>query len=307
MPKMVCGKYTIAIHGGAGAHLEVDYTQQLDHMRSLLQLAAKRLSKGEHGVDVLVEVIEAMECSGLYVAGKGSSPNLAGEVELDASVMTGRDKRCGAVAALRGFESPIRIARGVMEDTDHVFLVGLGAEAFANEGGFRAVDNPQRYYSSPEARRVPAGEMGRPATAHGTVGAVVLDCHGDLAAGTSTGGTYRKMAGRVGDTPIIGAGTWADERVAVSCTGLGEAFVRAGSAKDIADRIGYGGQSLDFAVDAMLDEVAHLGGDGGVICVDSAGHVCLKFNSDGMKCGYAMQDGRLETGVFDVVKGPCND
>ncbi len=204
--------------------------------------------------------------------------------------MDGPSRRAGSVAALEGFASPIAVARAVMERTRHVMLVGVGACEFATEAGMERIPAPpEDYYLKAEAELAPpCGEL-----AHGTVGCVALDQAGRLAAATSTAGVFNKLPGRVGDCPIIAAGTWADEAVAVSCTGLGEYFIRAAVAHQVAGRIRYGGQPLDAAAQAALDEVAALGGDGGLIAVDRQGNIAMPFNSEGMKRAAVHPDGRI--------------
>lgn len=282
------GNWAIALHGGAGAIAERAYQQEEEHMAALLDRGAAMLAKGMSALDVVVAMAGALEASGLHVAGKGAAPNAAGVVELDASVMDGATRAAGAVAALRGFISPVRVARGVMEKTSHVLLVGDGASAFAGEQGFERVDDPKSYY-------VPA-ESGLPGA--GTIGAVALDTSGKLAAATSTGGLHGKMPGRVGDTPIIGAGCWADQRAAVSCTGLGEYFMRVNAAADVSARIAYAGQTLEAAAAAVIEDVRGLGGYGGLIAVDAAGNVAAPFASQGMKRGLANSRGLREVKTF---------
>ncbi|WP_135213024.1 isoaspartyl peptidase/L-asparaginase family protein [Vitreimonas flagellata] len=282
------GNWAIALHGGAGAIAERAYQQEEEHMAALLDRGAAMLAKGMCALDVVVAMAGALEASGLHVAGKGAAPNAAGVVELDASVMDGATRAAGAVAALRGFISPVRVARGVMENTSHVLLVGDGASAFAGEQSFERVDDPKSYY-------VPA-ESGLPGA--GTIGAVALDTSGKLAAATSTGGLHGKMPGRVGDTPIIGAGCWADQRAAVSCTGLGEYFMRVNAAADVSARIAYAGQTLESAAAAVIEDVRGLGGYGGLIAVDAAGNVTAPFASQGMKRGLANARGLREVKTF---------
>ncbi len=270
--------YALAIHGGAGARPEIDYTRQLEHMAALIASGRAMLSDGSNALDVVTEMVVELEASGLYVAGKGASPNSDGHVELDASIMDGRDCSAGAVAAIRNVRSPIRVARCVMEQTPHVMLAGEGARTFAEKQGLDLVDDPARYFKRPD-REVLAAAGSR----HGTVGAVALDRRGNLAAATSTGGIFKKLTGRVGDTPVVGSGTWADTQVAVSCTGVGEYFMRGCSAHDVAARMNYGRVTLAEASAAALDVVAELGGDGGLIAVDRTGNIVMPYNSKGMK------------------------
>lgn len=270
--------YALVIHGGAGARPGLDYTDQVRHLTGLVAAGRDQLAAGGAALDTVCAMVEAMEVSGLYVAGKGSAPNTDGVVELDASVMTGAGRRAGAVAAIRGVVHPIAAARRVLEDGRHVMLVGEGATSLAKQGALEIVDDPAAYYIEHAGHGSGAAEVN-----HGTVGAVALDLGGGLAAATSTGGTFNKLPGRVGDTPLIGSGTWADDRVAVSCTGGGEYFIRAAAAHDVAAHMRYGAAALPEAVAATLAEVARLGGAGGIIAVDQAGNFAMPFNSQGMK------------------------
>lgn len=280
--------WALALHGGAGAIAERVYKQEEEHMAGLLADGARMLEQGASALDVVTAMAEELEACGLHQAGKGSAPNKNGEVELDASVMDGANRAAGAVAALRGFLSPIRVARGVMEKTTHVLLTGDGADAFAAQHGFERVDDPRSYYKT-----AASGLAGS-----GTIGAVARDTQGRLAAATSTGGIQGKMPGRVGDTPIIGAGCWADERAAVSCTGLGEYFMRTNAAADVSARIAYAGASLEQAGEAVIEDVRKLGGYGGLIAVDAAGNVTAPFCSQGMKRGIATSLGLREVKTF---------
>lgn len=280
----------LVLHGGAGPLANRDYDREIAHMRSLAEIGRERLANGDAAIDIVIDIVRDLEASGLYVAGRGTSPNSSGRYELDAAVMQGHDREAGAVSALEGFESPVDVAAAVMRQTPHVLLSGGGASAFAREAGLAQIADPDNYYT-------PASAPDDRAIATGTVGCVALDQEGRLAAATSTGGTLRKKWGRVGDTPIIGHGTWADRHVAVSCTGQGEMFMRACAAVDVAARVAYAGSDLDIAVKGALDDVARLGGDGGIIAVDHEGHVSAQYNSAGMKHAIVNADGEITAGI----------
>lgn len=272
------GRWALALHGGAGVQAGRDYSRAEACLGELIAVGSARLKAGDAALDVIEVMVAAMERSGLFVAGRGSAPNALGDVELDASIMDGASGRAGAVSAIRGFAHPVSVARQVMERSPHVMLTSAGAERFASEQGCERIGDLDAWLTQPDGFDPADLDDG-----HGTVGAVALDLGGRLAAATSTGGVYGKRPGRVGDTPLIGAGTWADDRVAVSCTGLGEAFIRAAAAHDLAARLRYAGQDLDTAAQAVLTRVAALGGDGGLIAIDAEGHITMVFDTDGMK------------------------
>ena len=289
----------LVIHGGAGVMPGHDYTVPADFMREILPQAGERLRAGAAALDLVVDLVAAMEASGLFIAGKGSCANQAGEVELDASIMNGHNLDAGAVAAVRNIVHPVHLARAVMLHSPHVLLAGSGAEAFAQRQGLARVNDPDSYYRS--AALQTGGEAAGAETgslSHGTVGAVALDRAGCLAAATSTGGTLNKQQGRVGDTPVIGAGTWADGQVAVSGTGQGEYFLRLATARDVAARMAYQGVDIETATQAVIDAIGALGGDGGVIAVDNAGRIAMPFNSGGMKRGYIGLEGPAVVEVY---------
>jgi isoaspartyl peptidase/L-asparaginase-like protein (Ntn-hydrolase superfamily) len=244
----------------------------------LTEASQTRLEAGTSAIDIVEYAVAEMESSGLYVAGRGSAPNTAGYVELDASIMDGATREAGAVAAIVGVVNPIRVARRIMQVTPHVMLAGNGALAFAREQGFEEVSDPDTHYVLP----VGVYENEIHEQKHGTVGAVALDQSGGFAAATSTGGTFGKLEGRVGDSPMVGAGTWADDDIAISCTGTGEHIIRAGGAISIAYKV-KAGATPGVAIDEMLAEVKRLGGDGGIIAVTRDGNIAMAYNSQGMK------------------------
>lgn len=270
--------YALALHGGAGPVAGRDYTVTEKHLGELAQECERWLANGRSALDVVEYAVAELESSGLYVAGRGSAPCSAGHVELDASIMDGKTREAGAVAALRDFVNPVAVARGVMQKTPHVMLAGNGAMEFARDHHFDEVLDPANYYTLP----VGVTDIDIQDIAHGTVGAVALDSSGGLAAATSTGGTFGKLHGRVGDTPLIGPGTWADDNIAISCTGTGEHIIRSGGASAIAFRY-RSGVALRDAIQEILDEVKRLGGDAGVIAITRSAEMAMPYNSDGMK------------------------
>lgn len=295
MPESKATAWALAIHGGAGvitrgsmeAETEKAYRMALD---SALTIGESILADGGSSLDAVASVVTWLEDNPLFNAGRGAVFNYEGRNELDASIMEGRARMAGAVCGVTHVKNPVQLARAVMEKSPHVFLAGAGAEAFAREEGLALVDS--NWFFTERRWRAHLEDLdGTPPTAekkHGTVGAVALDRHGNLAAATSTGGMTNKRWSRIGDTPVIGAGTFADNATcAVSCTGHGEYFIRWSVARDIAAMMEYAGLSLAAAADAMvMDKLARAGGEGGVIAVDRHGHIAMPFNSEGMYRGY---------------------
>ena len=288
--------YSLAIHGGAGTVLKSAMTPEREaayHAGLAQALAAGEavLEAGGSALDAVVAAVSALENDPLFNAGRGAVFTSAGALEMDAALMEGRERRAGAVAGICGPKNPILAARAVMEETDHVLLIGPNALEVARRAGVPFADDQYFFTQSRwdtlqrtlEMRAT--GELDDdPARRHGTVGAVARDIHGNLAAGTSTGGMTAKAPGRIGDTPIIGAGTFADnETCAVSCTGHGEIFIRWTAGAEIAARMRHAGQSLAEAANhVVMEDLARHDGSGGVIAVDGAGNLALPFNCEGM-------------------------
>ena len=301
----------IALHGGAGTiergvmneELEATYRTFLD---DAITRGYEQLLEGRSGLDVVVNVIQLMEDSPLFNAGRGAVYTWQGTHELDASIMHGEHLDAGAVTGVSTVKSPIALARAVMEDSPHVMLASRGAEVFASEQGFDLV-SPE--YFATERRRealdaYKANEQAglKPEADHkfGTVGVVVLDQAGNLVAGTSTGGMTGKRWGRIGDSPVIGAGTYADNRsCAVSATGHGEYFIRHTVARDICARMQFGGMTLEEASSAVImEELVAANGEGGIVAVDPAGEVALVFNTPGMYRASIDAMGRKVVGIY---------
>ena len=286
--------FGLAIHGGAGTlpRAEMRGEQELNYRAGLgeaLDAGYAVLEARGTSLDAVARAVMVLEDNPLFNAGRGSVFTYDGRNELDAAIMDGRTLRAGAVSGLAHIKNPIDLARAVMEHSEYVMLSGAGAEEFALSRGVALV--PQSYFHTPERwrqlERVRGGDAGlSPLTiSHvGTVGAVALDDDGRLAAATSTGGMTGKRYSRVGDSPIIGAGTYADDRsCAVSATGHGEIFIRAAVAHDICARMRFGGRRLRDAVrEVVLEELPALHGEGGVIAIDPSGEIAMEFNSEGM-------------------------
>ncbi|WP_296720828.1 isoaspartyl peptidase/L-asparaginase family protein [Erythrobacter sp.] len=301
-------KWSIAIHGGAGTLNRDAMTPERRAayeaaLQTALDAGAKVLAEGGSAMDAVKAAIIPMEDSPLFNAGKGAVFTWDGTNELDSSIMDGRDRSAGAVAGVKTVKNPILLADTVRTQSEHVMLMGAGAEAFAAEKGIAVT--PPEYFATPARRealeRMKAKQLSALDVDHkfGTVGAVALDQQGNLAAGTSTGGMTGKRWGRVGDAPVIGAGTYADNRsCAVSATGWGEYFLRVGVAHEICTQLRMTGDGAQGIADAVMADVADLGGDGGVILVTPSGEAIFSFNTSGMYRGRATSDGLNEVAIF---------
>jgi len=286
--------FGLAIHGGAGTLPRNEMSTESErNYRSGLSEALSAgyavLQSGGGSLDAVTAAVVMLEDNPLFNAGRGAVFTLEGRNELDASIMEGSTLKAGAVCGLTKIKNPVQLARAVMQRSEHVMLASDGAEEFARSVGFEFV--PQSYFHTDarwkQLERIRGGDASLSALtiSHvGTVGAVALDAEGHLAAATSTGGMTGKRYHRIGDTPIIGAGTYADDRsCAVSATGHGEIFIRAAVAHDICARMRFGGRSLSQAVrEVVLQELPAMQGEGGVVSIDTAGHIAMEFNSEGM-------------------------
>jgi beta-aspartyl-peptidase (threonine type) len=302
--------WAIAIHGGAGtldrSAPAAEQQEYRDALRAALTVGRDRLARGDAALDVCEAVVRMLEDDPHFNAGKGAVFNEQGKHELDASIMDGSTLACGAVAGVRTVRNPVSLARLVMTKTPHVLLMGDGAEEFATAMAVERV--PNEWFDTEARRRAwermrreqggTAQARHRPRDGYGTVGCVARDRQGRLAAATSTGGLTGKKWGRVGDTPVLGAGNWADGCAAVSGTGTGEEFIRHAVARTVAARIQFAGETLAAAVDAVVFHTLRKD-DGGVIAVDRAGNLSAAYNSEGMYRGLADANGRFEVRVFE--------
>ena len=280
-------EFSIAIHGGAGTITRKNMTPEKENayrskLKETLNVGYSILNKGGTSLDAVEATIRIMENSELFNAGKGAVFTNAGTNELDASIMDGRNLKAGAVARVKTVKNPISAARKVMEETWHVMLSGDGADKFAKEQGLDIVD-PNYFYTQRRWDSLKKIQVEK----HGTVGCVALDKHGNLAAGTSTGGLTNKRWGRVGDSPIIGAGTYANNQTcAVSGTGQGEYFIRGNVAYDVSAIMEYKGKSVGEAAQNVIRKLSDKGGNGGIITMDSKGNIFMPFNTAGMYRGF---------------------
>jgi len=302
--------FGLAIHGGAGSLPRVEMSADREKLyraglAEALAAGYAALESGGNSIDAVTRAVVVLEDNPLFNAGRGAVFTLDGHNELDASIMDGTALKAGAVCGVHHIRNPIELARAVMEHSEYVLLSGSGAEEFALTRGFKFV--PRTYfYTAARWRQLESVRSGDPQVSPltishlGTVGAVALDARGRLAAATSTGGMTGKRYRRIGDSPIIGAGTYADDRAcAVSATGNGEVFIRAAVAHDICARVRFGGRSLAQAVrEVVLDELPALGGEGGVIAIDSQGQIAMEFNSEGMFRASRMSGGEPRIGIY---------
>jgi len=310
-------KITLVIHGGAGTIRKENMTDAMEQayhakLKEALEAGYQVLRQGGSSLDAVVVTIQILEDSPLFNAGKGAVFTAAGRNELDAAIMDGASRKAGAVAGITTVKNPIKAARAVMDNSPHVMMIGPGAEEFAQTQGLEIVD-PAYFYTEDrfkqlekiKQREANQGKDGGwlPLVGQekfGTVGAVALDQFGNLAAGTSTGGMTNKKFGRVGDAPIIGAGTYADNQTcAVSATGHGEYFIRAVVGYDVAALMAYKQLSVQAAAEeVVMKKLVEMGGEGGIIALDKNGNFAMPFNSAGMYRGFIRADGVAETAIF---------
>ncbi len=316
-------KYVMVIHGGAGTILKKNMTPEKEAayiavLTQALQAGYAKIKDGKTSLDAVEATIHVLENDPHFNAGKGAVFTHEGRNELDAAIMDGKTLMAGAVAGVTTIKNPITAARAVMEKSEHVMMVGAGADQFAKEVGLEIVD--PKYYWTKERwdglQQAIKEDSTKAVLDHGskksellgsrnhdykfgTVGCVALDQAGNLAAGTSTGGMTNKKYGRVGDAPIIGSGTYCNNETAgISCTGWGEFYIRSVVAKTISDLMEYKGLSVTAAAKIALDKVGKMGGDGGLIALDKKGNVAMPFNTEGMYRGTITADGKIEVNIY---------
>ena len=307
--------WALAIHGGAGVIQRGDLTPEKEAayragLDAAMAAGQKVLAGGGSSLDAVEATIRVLEDNPLFNAGRGAVFTAEGRNELDASIMDGASRKAGAVAGVTRTRNPISLARAVMERSRHVMLAREGADQFSLEQGLPQA--PPEYFRTEERwqqlldwRRDHAAELDR-THSRGTVGAVALDVNGHLAAGTSTGGMTGKRWGRIGDSPVIGAGTYAvDGNCAVSATGSGEYFIRAGAARQLCDRIAWRGETVQSAASATIADIGTIGGDGGLIAIDGAGHVAFAMNTSGMYRGWVTSSVPAATANYSNEPGPA--
>ncbi len=319
--------FAIAIHGGAGALVKGSYTPEQESaynnkMQEALKSGYAMLLNGDSAIAVVEAVIKIMEDSPLFNSGKGSVMTMDGKIKMDAAIMNGKTLDAGSVSNVQTIKNPISAARLIMEKEKYIMISGEGAELFAKNNGLEIVE-PNYFYTQHQYIRwkglkdstetnyikyVDSIIQLNPIEAtlpsinkdFGTVGCVVKDKYGNLAAGTSTGGLMNKKYDRIGDAPVIGAGTYADNKTcAISCTGTGEDFIKTVAAKTVADLIEFKGMTLEQATNEMINvRFKTINGDGGMIAIDNKGNIAFKFNSDGMFRGSADENGKIETFIY---------
>lgn len=302
-------EYVLVIHGGAG-DLTNSYQNQETRQKyycaldSALMIGNNILEKGGESIRAVIAVVNYLENNPMFNAGKGATCTAGGTFELDASIMDGRDLSAGAVAGVKTIKNPITAALAVKNNSSHVILCGQGAEEFAKEQQLDLVDNS--YFATPRTMKW-VEELKAKSKKNGTVGCVALDKNGNLAAGTSTGGMFKKKWGRIGDSPVIGAGTYADNNTcAVSCTGHGEYYIRNVVAYDVTARMKYLNESVDKAAGYIINQkLSNEKGSGGLIAVDKDGNIAMPFNSSGMFRGYIIKEKNIP-GIIKKV-GICTE
>lgn len=314
-------KYVVVIHGGAGTILKKDMSSELEEqyrakLKEALTQSYQKIKEGKSSLEAVEAAIVVMEDSPLFNAGKGAVFTSDGRNELDASIMYGKDKSAGAVAGLTVVKNPIKAAIAVMQKSEHVMMIGKGAEQFAKKEGLEIV-NPKYFWTQHrwdalqkvKKAELKANQPNAMNNSHypsyywvdkkfGTVGCVALDKDGNISAGTSTGGMTNKKYGRVGDAPIIGAGTYADKNVGISGTGWGEFYIRTSAARTVAAKYEYQNKDVKTATQEVMLEIEKLGGDGGIIALDKNGNVAMTFNTEGMYRGTVTEDGEINIEIY---------
>lgn len=314
-------KYVLIIHGGAGTILKSSMTDEKENaykakLTEALKAGYAEIQKGNTSVDAVAASIMIMEDSPLFNAGKGAVFTADGKNELDASIMYGKDKSAGAIAGVHTIKNPIKTAIAVMQKSEHVMLSGVGAEQFAKDQNLEIVD-PKYFWTkdrweglqklkqkeqSNTTKKVSQNTLPESYEINqkfGTVGAVALDKNGNIAAGTSTGGMTNKKYGRIGDAPIIGAGTYANSQVGISATGWGEYFIRATAARTVAAKMEYQNKDIKTATQETINEIGEMGGDGGMIALDKDGNIAMPFNTAGMYRGAITDNGEI---IIEIYK-----
>ena len=314
-------KYVLVIHGGAGTILKSSMTDEKESaykakLTESLKAGYAEIQKGSSSVDAVAASIIIMEDSPLFNAGKGAVFTAEGKNELDASIMYGKDKSAGAIAGVHTIKNPIKAAIAVMQKSEHVMLSGVGAEQFAKDQNLEIVD-PNYFWTKDRwdglqklkqketlktTKKVSQNTLPESYEIDqkfGTVGAVALDKNGNISAGTSTGGMTNKKYGRIGDAPIIGAGTYANKQVGISATGWGEYFIRATAARTVAAKMEFQNKDVKTATQETIEEIGEMGGDGGMIALDKDGNIAMPFNTAGMYRGAITDKGEI---IIEIYK-----